>query len=264
MTKNIVFFDIDGTLLNERTHIIPESTKIAIKKMRENGHLAFINTGRPISEISDDIRELGFDGYLCGCGTYIEYNNEVLFYKGLGTDLTKEVAKDLNKYKLEGFLEGRYGIYYDYIDNIKNDLVLYIMKMHQLAGFYTNATWHDDNINADKLIVFVEDSSNFDGFYEKYKDTFDFIERDKNFYEVVPTGFSKATCIEYIINKLNIPFENTFAIGDSTNDLSMLEYAHTSIAMGNSNPKLFEIATYITKHVDEDGIYHALNHFGMI
>ena len=52
MDKKIVFFDIDGTLVDEKTHDIPESTRKAIRELRANGHLAFINTGRPLSEIT--------------------------------------------------------------------------------------------------------------------------------------------------------------------------------------------------------------------
>ena len=83
MKQNIIFFDIDGTIINETTGLIPQSTAKAIKKAKANGHLTFINTGRPISEISNSLRNLNFDGYVCGCGTYIEYRDKELFYTSL-------------------------------------------------------------------------------------------------------------------------------------------------------------------------------------
>ena len=113
-------------------------------------------------------------------------------------------------------------------------------------------------------MVFVNENSNFEGFYNKYKDRFNFINRGNNFYEIVPVGFSKASGIEYLINYLNIDHKNTYAIGDSTNDLSMLQYCSNSIAMGNSTPKLFEHASYITTNIDDNGIYNALKHFNLI
>ncbi len=39
MNNKIMFFDIDGTLLSEKTHSIPESTITALKKAKENGIL---------------------------------------------------------------------------------------------------------------------------------------------------------------------------------------------------------------------------------
>lgn len=264
MSKNIVFFDIDGTLINEHTHIIPESTKIALKKLKEKGNLSFINTGRPLSEITPLIRSLDFNGYLCGCGTYIEFNNEVLFYKSLGKKLSREIADDVDKFKLEGILEGRDTVYFDNFENIKHKDVLRIMNQHKSEGFFYGSTWHEENIEIDKFVVFINENSDFNSFYEKYKDRFEFIKRAEDFYEVIPLGYSKASGIKYISNYLDIPLENTYAIGDSTNDLAMLEYAHTSIAMGNSTPSLFDKVSFVTKDIYEDGIYYALKHYNLI
>lgn len=263
MNKNIVFFDIDGTLLSEKTKLIPDSTREAIKLMRENGHLAFINTGRPMCELTPYIKEIGFDGFICGCGTHIELNGEVLFHKSLGKDLSKKVALDMKEFKLEGLLEGRYDVYWDKPENIQNKSVKRIIEQHKYEGFYTGSTWYDPNIEYDKLVIFVEEYSDFDGFYEKYKNIFEFIKRDNNFYELVPLGYSKATGIQYLEEHLNIPHENTYAIGDSTNDLSMLDYAGTSIAMGNSTPSILDKVSYVTDDVDDNGIYNALKHYKM-
>lgn len=263
MNRNIVFFDIDGTLLSEKTKLIPDSTRKAIKSIREQGHLAFINTGRPIFELTSYIKDIGFDGFVCGCGTYIEYNGEVLLYKSLGKDLCKEIALDMRECRLEGLLEGRYDVYWDKPENIKNEYVLKIIEQHKHEGFYTGSTWYDEDIDFDKLVIFVEEYSDFNKFHNKYKDIFEFIERDKNFYELVPLGYSKATGIKFLEDYLNIPNENTYAIGDSTNDLSMLNYAGKSIAMGNSSPSIFDNVTYITDDVDEDGIYNALKYYKM-
>ena len=56
--RKLLFFDIDGTLLSEKTHTVPQSAKEALKKAKENGHLIFINTGRPISTIDQEIHDL--------------------------------------------------------------------------------------------------------------------------------------------------------------------------------------------------------------
>ena len=43
----VIFFDIDGTIVDDSTKIIPESTIRAIEKLKEKGHVPIINTGRP-------------------------------------------------------------------------------------------------------------------------------------------------------------------------------------------------------------------------
>lgn len=264
MYNNIIFFDIDGTLIDEKTHKIPDSTREALKMLKDKGNLSFINTGRPVSEVTKIIRDLDFDGYICGCGTYIEFKDKVLLYKSIGQALSREIADDMDNYKLEGLLEGRYDIYFDKIENIRNEHVLKIIEQHKFEGFFTGSTYHEDNIDFDKFVVFADEQSDFQGFYSKYKDKFDFIDRGNNFYEIVPIGFSKASGIDYIIKHLNIDHKNTYAIGDSTNDLSMLNYCRNSIAMGNSTESLFDQVTYVTTDVDNNGIYNALKHFKLI
>ena len=138
MDKKIVFFDIDGTLVDEKTHDIPESTRKAIKELRSNGHLAFINTGRPLSEISELHKSIEFDGFILGCGTHIDYNGEALLYKSLGKKLTKQITDDIILHKIDGVLEGRYGVYFDRLENIKSKEVHYAIKVHKHEGIYNN------------------------------------------------------------------------------------------------------------------------------
>lgn len=264
MDKNIVFFDIDGTLVDEETFLIPESTKNAIKTMRKNGHLAFINTGRTLCQIDGIRSEIEFDGVICGCGTYIEYNNTVLLHKSLGEDLTKEIVQAMKKYNLDAALEGIVGVYYDDIELIKHPEILRVRDMHTIAGVNTGEGWYKENLNIDKFVIFLNDNSDFDSFFNEFNDRLDFIKRADDFYELTPLNYCKASGIKFLINHLNIPFKNTYAIGDSTNDLTMLQYVENSIAMGNSNPKLFDLVNFVTKNINDDGIYHALKHYKMI
>ena len=111
--RKILFFDIDETLLSHKTFTIPESTKNALKKAKENGHLIFINTGRTKSLIGDDIKELEFDGYICGCGTYIEVDNKVLYNNIVNEDKYNAILESLKKYELKAVLEGVDAIYID-------------------------------------------------------------------------------------------------------------------------------------------------------
>ena len=264
MDKKIIFFDIDGTILDEETNKIPESTLKAIEMLKANGHLAIINTGRTKAILPELIKNSGFNGFIYGCGTHIECNGQVLLDNKLGHALSKEIALDFKEFNLDGIGEGREFIYLDETSNIKNAEALRLTIELPKEGFPFKSLSKLDELSFDKFVIFLNEDSNFEGFYNKHNDKFDFIKRSDDFYEVVPKGFSKATGIEYLINHLNIPHENTFAIGDSTNDLSMLEYAHNSIAMGNSHKDLLPLVSYVTTHIKEDGIYNALKHYNLI
>ena len=75
---------------------------------------------------------------------------------------------------------------------------------------------------------------------------------------------AKATGIQTFIDLIGASIDDCISIGDSTNDLPMLTYTKESVAMGNSNPVLFDYVTYITTDIEDDGIYNALKHFNVI
>ena len=56
---------------------------------------------------------------------------------------------------------------------------------------------------------------------------FDVIEHNPQLIEVVPKGYTKATGIAQVCDMLGIARENTYAFGDSTNDLEMLTVCGT-------------------------------------
>ena len=81
---------------------------------------------------------------------------------------------------------------------------------------------------------------------------------------MVPKGYNKAVGIAAVIRIYGIPWEDTIVFGDSNNDISMFEYAHTKVAMGNGSVKIREMADYITSDMFHDGIREGLCHLGLI
>lgn len=262
MEKHILFFDIDGTLVVEERGYVPLSTQVAIKRAQQNGHLVFVNSGRVRCEIEPNILDLHVDGYICGCGCYIEYKNEVLLSKTLSHELSKQIAEDMETYQLDGVLEGTNHIYFR---RPCRRASLERARKHFLSVIGDAVKdWTDPKICCDKLAIWFDEHSDMEGFQEKYKDVFEFIRREIDFYELIPHGYSKATGIEYICKHLDIPLDHVIAVGDSTNDLSMLKFVKKSIAMGNSNPVLFDYVDYITTDISDNGIYNGLKHYEII
>ena len=82
--------------------------------------------------------------------------------------------------------------------------------------------------------------------------------------EIVPKGFNKATGIQQMCEILGIAHEDTYAFGDSTNDLDMLKYVAHSVAMGDGMQQAKDAAEYVTTPLWGDGIYNGLKHYGLI
>jgi Cof subfamily protein (haloacid dehalogenase superfamily) len=261
MDKKILFFDIDGTILSHRTYEVSESTKLAISQAQANGHILMINTGRVNSFIDKAVLNLGFDGFICGCGTHIMYQGEELFHTELPKDLIQSMMKDLREYKIDAALEGSRKVYFDFHSTSPIITgIIDMMKKQQLCV----GSWDEPDVRFDKLCIWPKEEDQAFQFQKKYKDTLDFIDREGRLYEIIPKGYSKASGIEFMLDQLAVPYDNTFAFGDGENDLPMLTYAKHSIAMGNSPQSIKDIVTYVTEDVDHNGIEQALKYFNLI
>jgi len=263
MNTKIIFFDIDGTILSHRNHKISDSTRNAIRKAKENGHLVFINTGRTWEEIDHYIKDIDFDGYVCGCGTYIHHRGKTLLQITIPSEIRKMIVQDLRTYHIEAVLEGTYSIHFDFASNFPP--LLRIRDKFQKEK-QNVLDWSSDELDFDKFCVWFrdsKDSKDYSAFLGKYQDMFDYIDRGE-MYEIVPKGCSKASGIAFLLNHLGIPHENAYALGDSSNDLSMLNYVIHSIGMGNSEKEVIKAVKYLTKDVDEGGVEHALRHYSII
>ncbi len=257
MESQILFFDIDGTLIDEEKDVVPESAKRALMQAKENGHILFICSGRCQAIIPEEVLQLGFDGMIGGCGTYIEYRGRELFHHRLAPELQKEMIQDLLSCHIDGVLEGKD------CSAFRRDYWMPVVKnIFTENGSFTAKTqcFWDEEFSFDKMALWFDESSDMAGFREKYGGRFEFIERDPTFYEVVPAGISKASGMRFVCEYLDIDQTRTVAFGDSANDISMLRCAHTSVAMGGGNPVLFDLVDYVTSPVMEDGIDKALRY----
>ncbi|MCR4637866.1 HAD-IIB family hydrolase [Ruminococcus sp.] len=261
--RSIIFFDIDGTLVTEDARaIIPQSTCEAIKLTRQKGNLTFINSGRTAFNISSRVKELGFDGYICGCGTYIEYNGEVIFSRTIPQIECRNIAELMRKCNVTPVYEHSEGYFFDDKAPITDGLKEF-MEVFVDSGIDISGRVEDYNFGFDKFVIWVNPDSDMELFRREVGKSFSIIDRGGGFYENVPLGYSKATGIEMVLNKLGISINNAYAIGDSMNDLPMLEAVPNSIAMGGAE-RIYPYVKYITSNIEEDGIKNALLHFNLI
>lgn len=261
--KKILFFDIDGTIMtDDGTRTIPDSVREAIRLARANGHMTFINTGRVYNNVEDNIKNLGFDGFVCGCGTYIRAHHEVLFHHELKQEHCKEIARKCREYNM--------GSIFEYVSHTGFDKELPINDTIEVLTYFKSMNRklvddiESDEFIFDKFASWYDETSNLEAFKKYIEKDFTYIDREGNFCELVPKGFSKATGIEFLLEYFDIPLANAYAFGDSNNDLDMLNYVPNSVAMGVCTPEVEKIAKYKTDTVLNDGIYKAMEHFGIL
>lgn len=259
--RKAVFFDIDGTLMDERS-FIPESTKEAIAALRANGHYAFICTGRTKGFVRDaGLLAISFDGMIAGCGTYIECDGKELYYRRLDNRKVEKSLDILKKYQMPVILEGKEYLYMDYEDFKGNEYAKKVkteMKEYLLAITGNEKNWEVSKFSASGS------EETYSLALKELEGEYDFLVHGPHAIEFVPVGYSKASGIKKACELLGIEREHTYAFGDSVNDLEMLSYVAHGVAMGNATAEAKAAADYVTKTLHEDGIYLGLLHYGLI
>lgn len=262
-SKKAVFFDIDGTLYLAGKPPIPSAAE-AIRKIRENGHLAFVCTGRSKALIpKTPILDMGFDGIVGACGAYGECGGKELFRESLGKEQLEELIQTFRRYKIMYILEGTEYIYYDEetAEGMEEDW--YLRYVMETMGDRFVSVQKAENIDACKASINAKDSDPAE-LYESLGAHFEIMKHVFGVAEFVPKGYTKAKGIELVCKELGIHRKDTIAVGDSINDVDMLQYAGIGICMGNGSEPAKACADYITSDLFDDGIYRAMDHFGLI
>ena len=254
----IIFFDIDDTLRNSKTGFVPSTIPTIFKQIREKGILTGIATGRGIFGVVPEIKALKPDFFVTLNGAYIEdKKGNVIYSNKIAKDKveeyitwTKEVGID---YGLVGShaakLSRRTEMISQAIDPIYPDLEV-DPDFYQKEDIYQLWTFEEQG---DDLVL-----------PDTLASTLRMVRWHEHSSDVVPISGSKAAGVAKVVDQLGLKPENVMVFGDGLNDLELFDYAGISVAMGVSHEKIKEKADYITKTLEEDGIFDALEGFGMV
>ena len=254
----IIFFDIDDTLRNSKTGFIPSTIPTVFQQLREKGILTGIATGRGIFGVVPEIKALKPDFFVTLNGAYIEdKKGNVIYSNKIARDKveeyiawTKEVGIDYGLVgSHEAKLSRRTEMISQAIDPIYPDLDV-DPDFYQKEDIYQMWTFEDQG---DDLTL-----------PENLSSTLRLVRWHKHSSDVVPISGSKAAGVAKVVDQLGLKPENVMVFGDELNDIELFDYAGISVAMGISHEKIKEKADYITKTLEEDGIFDALEGFGMV
>lgn len=265
MQRKIAFFDIDGTLTSEVDGSIPASAIRSIREARVNGHLMFINTGRCFQNVEQRFRDIGFDGYVCGCGTNIYCDGRDVLYHPQNHETIMTILETARKTDVDILFESRKEVCFDLTRPLHHPKAVYHYEVFLQNGYHMPEDLENPNFFSDKFVIWYETPQQLAAFRNVSDKWFDCIDRGGTFREFVPRGFSKATGIQFVLDYYGLSAEYAYAFGDSNNDLAMLTYLKNSIAMGNAQPPaLKDLVSYVTTNASQAGIENALKHFEFI
>ncbi|MEC0172016.1 Cof-type HAD-IIB family hydrolase [Paenibacillus graminis] len=257
MTLKTIFFDIDGTIYDEEKRI-PASTKEAIAELKRRGHNVAIATGRAAYMFEDLRKELDIQSYVSLNGQYVVYEGEVIYRNPLDTPSLQELTLFAQKNDHPvGYIDAA-GMKvnvaeHEYIKTSIGSLKL-AFPTHDAEYFLQHEIY--------QALIFCRQKEQ-DLYAETYPHL-NFIRWHPLCMDVLPGNGSKAGGIQHLMTILGVQKEDVYAFGDGLNDLEMLGFVGHGIAMGNAEEEVKAAASYVTKHVSENGIYEGLRMVGLL
>lgn len=259
MNYDIVFADLDGTILRD-DKTIPSNNIKAIKQMIDSGIDFVLASGRSHMSLKNINYELGINNYQ-GCG--IAFNGstiferepfKIIYEKTLSDEAAHNILKFLYNYKVETF------VYSDnklWVKNITQQVISY--SKHSRIVPYRTKFFTSICKNSVNKIILMGDNNVLTKIQQKFNKT-DLSKKieccfsSNNLLEFNIKSDNKGTAVNYIMNLPQFKSKRSIAIGDSFNDIPMLEACDFSVVPSNCDDNVKAKASAVAEFTNNDGI----------
>lgn len=252
MKQTIIFFDIDGTIYSSEIGEIRKRVRESIAATQKKGHLCFVASGRPYSFIAENVKEIGFDGYILNNGGQIRYRNEDIAVYHMDYQALKDACKKLRKKKIEYVLLTESGAY---LKKEYRRLLKYYSKFNiDFQNFIYDYEEEEVLHRTLKVELWAENKEEMDYALQCFAEFNYEIHPDGKSVEIYQKERTKASGIKNVLEYLNIPIEQSYCFGDGPNDVEMFSVVAHPIAMGNALDIIKEKAEDICPDITRDGV----------
>jgi Cof subfamily protein (haloacid dehalogenase superfamily) len=276
-----IFLDIDGTYADHG--LAPDAHVEAVRTARRLGHLVFVCTGRPLSMVPGHILDAGFDGTITGAGARVEVNGEVLRDQRFEPKLAALIVETLDAHGAAYILEapealhGRTGVDRRlrqvlgpiFAGRPQHDGIL-STDVDPLEDILGPMQYSDDLRSTSYAKISVFDSPvPLTELMEKFGPEVGLIPSSLSALgdragEIFMAGTHKAVGIQVVEARLGLHRADIVAIGDSANDIEMLEYAGVGIAVEGGHPGVLAVADRTTAGPAGEGVALAFADLGLL
>lgn len=258
-----LFTDLDGTLFDDEKNISKENLK-AIENIKSQGKIVTLCSGRQIDFVRRQNEKIGNSDYIIASNGAVIYdckNNELV--------RTSAISREQAKYLIE------YGNSHGFLVRIDTDHIRYLNDMEKSVNTELELGDDIDKFLDQNVVVHItlcaEKKEDLAEIKKYVEDAFeleianDFISKFKGYrfaaINIGNRGVSKGNAIIGLCKYLKIDLTDVVAMGDDLNDISMMTFGGTGVAMENAMPEVKEKAKYITASNNENGVAKAINKF---
>jgi hydroxymethylpyrimidine pyrophosphatase-like HAD family hydrolase len=242
MTKSIklIALDMDGTLLKD-DQTVSEPTKEMIKKALDKGIHVVLSTGRSIETCYPYAEALNLSSYLITAngGEIYTMEKELLDQHLLPTKIIESMWTLGLETGVDMWMIATDGVY-------RNDTPPKNFTDHRWLKFGCNTS------DQTKLDLMIKELSHMDGL--------ELTNSLPTNVEANPAGVSKAAALHFLCERMGITMEEVMAVGDSLNDIKMIQASGVGVAMGNAQEAIKNVADFVTDTNNNNGVAKAIEH----
>jgi len=268
MDYKLILSDFDQTLFRH-DYQIHQSTIDTIKNYQEKGGRFAICTGRMLKSILPYAKSMNLSGDIVACQGSVIYSldkDEFILRGGIEYQLSKKILE---------YIEKKYTHIHMYIDGelYVNSYDEATKQYEQFCGVHANLIEgkpsefvYKNKYLLEKMLVFNRPEEN-ESCYQDLNKRFGEIAvvsiSGQMLVEIADNNFSKGKALIYLASRYKISIEDTIAIGDSLNDLTMIKTAGKGIAVGNASEALKAEADEVTLTCDENAVEYIIKKYGL-
>lgn len=249
MTPKIIFFDIDGTLLDPATGQISPKTREALARLKDNRILRCVVTGRPPASLPD-FGGLHFDAMATFNGSYCCTDTQVIYSNPIDRADVEQVLKNVAALGRPVSIALRHRLAANGVDQ---DLADY----YRVAGLVLTKDEDFEDASREDIYQIMMGCREAD--YPAILQGTQHVKLAISWEraaDVIPMSGGKGSAIRHILAHYGLGVSQSMAFGDHHNDLEMLQAVGTGVAMGNATDELKAVADDVCLPVSQDGIYH--------
>ena len=264
----LLVIDIDGTLIGKDGAISAEDRE-ALARVRDIGIQVSLSTGRVAQACLKTINQLSLNGcHIFSDGAVVgnPINNKEVCVQPISKEVVRQTIEfaHLNKINLAFYSTTHY---FAEQETWSTDIRRRFFGIEPTIVDFTNLWEQERIIKATLTACSSEEKAKASSFRLKFESSLDFSPTkspaypEVDFINVLAPGVSKGKALEALAQHLGISMSEIIAVGDGTNDISLLSSVGQAIAMGNAPDEVKAVADYITLDVDHSGVAAAVDKF---
>lgn len=253
----LVATDMDGTLLDENSHLPEGFTEILDRLIQKDIKLV-IASGRPYYTLQTNFGPISrYLSYICENGALVVDNNEIIYKSVIDKTYVQELIKTSKA--IEGNATVLCSPNCAYVEKCSDELLTEIRKYYTSLEIVNDLSAVDDDII--KITICNLDNSPYNLtniFKPKFSDKLNIVGSGEIWIDIMNKGVNKGIALKELMDTDNIPKEETMALGDYYNDIEMLEQADYSFIMENAPEDMKKHGKYIAASNVEHGVLRAI------